>query len=434
MKNSAKIWSRILIASLLAASVAAVVPGPGRLCAQDLHSFENDVPFGFRMSFFKDDGDSTLCLITITVDNKNLLFFRGSGHYEAKYEAFLNMRETETRSILKGLWDKTVRVPSYDETSLAKLFDPLTVTTRAWPGKYEGFVEVKDIQANTFGNGRVSVQVPDFNSDLPKLSTPLFYAVPEGLPPGQQPDLPPGGVIPAEGSLKVPSGKPIWLMVEVYADSSAPPEGWKLTAEVVKALMLFPRIDVELEDGLLRQRALIEVSTGTMGLGAYELDVQLRDENNTSLARATSFKFRIVRSADWVTKNYKNEIKYLRYLIPEEEMERLQGIPEEEQATALEKFWVKIDPVPATAINELRVQYFERIDYANRHFTTEDHEGWETNMGEVYILLGPPTEIYGSRLNQIWVYEYEGLVLHFFGQNLRNRNEFDEYIRLRRWW
>ncbi len=434
MKNSAKIWSRILIASLLAAAVAAVVPGPGWLCAQDLHSFENDVPFGFRMSFFKGGGDSTLCLITITVDNKNLLFFRGSGYYEAQYEAFLNMRETETRSILKGLWDKTVRVPSYDETSLAKLFDPLTVTTRAWPGKYEGFVEVKDIQANTFGNGRVSVQVPDFNSDLPKLSTPLFYAVPEGQQPGQQPDLSPGGAIPTEGSLKVPSGKPIWLMVEVYADSSALPEGWKLTAEVVKALMLFPRIDVELEDGLLRQRALIKVSTGTMGLGTYELDVQLRDENNTSLARATSFKFRVVRSADWVTKNYKNEIKYLRYLIPEEEMERLQGIPEEEQATALEKFWAKIDPVPATAINELRVQYFERIDYANRHFTTEEHEGWETNMGEVYILLGPPTEIYGSRLNQIWVYEYEGLVLHFFGQNLRNRNEFDEYIRLRRWW
>ena len=55
-------------------------------------------------------------------------------------------------------------------------------------------------------------------------------------------------------------------------------------------------------------------------------------------------------------------------------------------------------------------------------------------MGEVYILLGPPSEIYGSRLNQIWVYERENLVLYFFGHNLRNRDEFDEYIRNRRWW
>ncbi len=434
MKRNAKSWNRLLLAALLGCLLAALPPGVGKLHAQDLNPFENDVPFGFRMSFFRGDGDSTVCLITITVENENLLFFRGRNYYEAHYESFLNMRETVTRSILKGLWDKKVRVPNYDETSLAELFDPMTITTKAWPGKYEGFVEVKDMQANTYGNGRVSVQVPDYSSDLPKLSTPMFYSVPQDLKPGQKPVPPSGTRIPTEGSLKVPSGKPIWLLVDVYADSSALPENWKLTAEVVKALMLFPRIDVELEDGLERQRALIEVPTGTMGLGTYELDVQLRDANNNSMARATSFKFRIVRSADWVTKNYKNEIRYLRYLVREKEMERLQEIAEEEQATALEEFWTKIDPVPATAVNELRVQYFERIDYANKNFTTEEHEGWETNMGEVYILLGPPTEIYGSRLNQIWVYEYEGLVLHFFGHNLRNRNEFDEYIRDRRWW
>lgn len=429
-----KLSLRIITAGVLFAALAVTLPEPEITLAQDLHSFENDVPFGFRMSFYKDGRDSTLCLVTLTVENEHLLFYRGERYYEAHYETFLNMRETETRNILKGLWDKKVHVPSYDETSLAEHFDPLTITIRAVPGKYEGFVEVKDVQASTYGNGRVSVQVPDFNADLPKLSTPLFYAAPEGLEQGRRPPMPPEGEIPNEGSLKIPSGKPIWLLVEIYADSSSLPEDWQLTAEVVKALMLFPRVDVPLEDGLIRQRKMIEIPTGTMGLGTYELDVQLRDSNNTSLARATSFKFKIVRSADWVTKNYKNEIKYLRYLVRENEMERLEAIAEDEQAKALEEFWTKIDPVPATAVNELRVQYFERIDYANKHFTTEKKEGWETNMGEVYILLGPPTEIYGSRLNQIWIYEYEGLVMHFFGHNLRNRGEFDEYIRDRRWW
>jgi GWxTD domain-containing protein len=424
----------MLCAVLFISTAIDVSPAGRGLMAQDLQSFENDVPFGFRMSFFKGSGDSTVCRLTLTVENEHLLFFRGRTFYEAHYEAFLNMRETEMRYILKGLWDKKVRVPSYDETSLAEHFDPLTLTTRALPGKYEGFVEVKDVQANTYGNGRVSVQIPDFTRDLPKISTPLFFAVPEDLPSDQKPDAPPMDSIPTEASLKVPSGKPIWLMVEVYADSSNLPKNWKLTAEVVKELMLFPRIDIDLADSLTRQRKMIEVPTGTMGLGMYELDVHLRDANNISMARATSFKFRVVRSADWVAKNYKNEIKYLRYLVRENEMKRLQSIPEEEQAKSLEEFWAKIDPVPATAVNELRVQYFERIDYANKHFTTEENEGWETNMGEVYILLGPPTEIYGSRLNQIWVYEYEGLVLHFFGHNLRNRNEFDEYIRERRWW
>jgi len=166
----------------LLAGVSIVSPGPDTALAQDLHSFENDVPFGFRMSFFKGDGDSTVCRLTLTVENEDLLFFRGDKYYEAHYEAFLNMREAETRSILKGLWDKKVRVPSYDETSLAEHFDPLTLITKAVPGKYEGFVEVKDVQANTYGNGRVSVQVPDFTKDFPKISTPLFFEALADLP------------------------------------------------------------------------------------------------------------------------------------------------------------------------------------------------------------------------------------------------------------
>ena len=421
---------KFTVAALLLLALAIL---PAADYAQELDTFENDIPFGFRMSFFRGNQDSTKCVLTLSVDNENLLFYRGPHHFEARYEAFLNMRETSKRTILKGVWDKQVQVPSYDETSLTAYFDPLQETLKALPGKYEGFVEIKDLQANTFGNGRVSVTVPDFSQNLPKLSTPFFYepgAVPEDTPPPlPAPDQP-----VREAALKYPAGKPIYLLVDVYADSAAPPSGWKLTAEVVKALMLFPRIEVDLDDGLLTQRKLIQVESGTMGLGTYEIDVQLRDKRNNSLARATTFKFSIIRSAQWVERNYEQEVRYLKYLVSEKELERLLNIPKEQQADALKDFWKDLDPVPATAINELRVQYFERIDYANRHFTTEQKEGWETNMGEVYILLGPPSEIYGSRLNQIWVYERENLILHFFGQNLRNRQEFDNYIRDRRWW
>lgn len=419
------------VAALVSWLVLAALPF--NLRAQELDTFENDIPFGFRMSFFRGSGDSTRCIVALSVENENLLFYRGSSYFEARYEAFLNMRETSKRTILKGVWDKQVRVPSYDETSLTAYFDPLQERIQALPGKYEGFVEIKDLQANTFGNGRVTVTVPDFSQNLPKLSTPFFYE-PGEVPEEAAPRVPEPEETVKEASLKYPAGKPIFLLVDVYSDSTTPPEGWKLTAEVVKALMLFPRVDVDLEDGLLTQRKLIKVETGTMGLGTYEIEVQLRDKRNNSLARATSFKFNIIRSAQYIEHNYEQEVRFLKYLVSEKELNRLLHIPKEEQAEALRNFWKNLDPVPATAINELRVQYFERIDYANRHFTTEQKEGWETSMGEVYILLGPPSEIYGSRLNQVWVYERENLILHFFGHNLRNRQEFDDYIRDRRWW
>jgi len=421
--------TRLQILTLL--SVLAFFPL--ELPGQELSSFRNDIPFGVRMCFFKGSSDSIRCLVTVTVENENLLFYRGDDYYEAHYETFLSIRETQSHYHVRGDWDKRVRVPNYDETSLASHFDPLEKDMNILPGKYEGFVEVKDMQANTFGNGRISVVVPDFHKNLPKLSTVMFYD-PGEISKDSMPPVPYFDETVRAASLKYPAGKPIFIVVDVYADSMSRPDNWKLSAEVVKELMVFPQIEQPLNDGVYQQRRLLKIPTGTMGLGSYQIEVKLKDKANNTMARASSFNFRITKSAEWVDQNYETEIRYLKYLASEAEMKRLLAVPEKERAAALKAFWDKMDPVPATAINELKVQYFERIDYANNHFSTEQREGWETDMGEVYIMLGPPTEIYGSRLNQIWVYERENLVLYFFNHSLRDRSDFDEYIRLRRWW
>ena len=415
---------KIMFGRLLLFFLFSLLPlsGPS---AQEITPFENEIPFGIRMNFFKGSVDSTACLVTISVDNRQLLFYRGDRFFESKYEIFLSLRRSESRFLVQRNWEKSVRVASYDETSLAQHDNPLQEDLNLPPGKYEGFVEIKDFHANTYGNGRISIIVPDFNRDLPKLSTPIFYEGEEAL----DDYVPVYDKTVRSAGLKYPSGKPIFLLVDVYTDSTAVPDGWVVSAEVVKTLRIFPRVNEKLEDGILTQRRVLEIPTKTMGLGSYEIEVTLKDKNNTAMARANSFKFRIIKSAQWLEDNYEEEVRYLKYLATEREMKQLISVPENERATAIKAFWEEMDPVSATAINELKVQYFERIEYANRNFTSEQAEGWETNMGEVYILLGPPSEIYGSRLNQIWVYEQENLVFYFFNHSLRNRHEFDEYVR-----
>lgn len=65
---------------------------------------------------------------------------------------------------------------------------------------------------------------------------------------------------------------------------------------------------------------------------------------------------------------------------------------DEERENFTENFWLVRDTTPDTPENEFRDQFYERIDYANDHFTS-GVQGMRTDRGKMYILNGPPDEI-----------------------------------------
>jgi GWxTD domain-containing protein len=65
---------------------------------------------------------------------------------------------------------------------------------------------------------------------------------------------------------------------------------------------------------------------------------------------------------------------------------------DEERENFIENFWRRRDPNPDTEENEFREEYYERIAYANEHFTS-GIPGWKTDRGRIYITWGKPDEI-----------------------------------------
>ena len=58
------------------------------------------------------------------------------------------------------------------------------------------------------------------------------------------------------------------------------------------------------------------------------------------------------------------------------------------------KFWRQRDTNPSTPENEFRIEHYERLDYANNWLGRDTfREGWETDRGYYYILLGKPRSI-----------------------------------------
>ena len=64
----------------------------------------------------------------------------------------------------------------------------------------------------------------------------------------------------------------------------------------------------------------------------------------------------------------------------------------EERENFIKYFWDSRDPDPDTLENEYREEYYERIQYANEHFTS-GIPGWKTDRGRIYIRWGKPDEI-----------------------------------------
>ena len=98
----------------------------------------------------------------------------------------------------------------------------------------------------------------------------------------------------------------------------------------------------------------------------------------------------------------------VRYTITSGEKKLFLELPSAERERFKEEFWKKRDPDPETEENEFKIEYYNRIDYANRHFIGGGRAGYLQDRGRIYILFGPPTQIlrYPGRTPpyEVWLY------------------------------
>src|SRR6185503_5405046 len=81
-------------------------------------------------------------------------------------------------------------------------------------------------------------------------------------------------------------------------------------------------------------------------------------------------------SVDAVYKRWLDED--VRWIITDEERNTFKALKtDDEREQFIEQFWLRRDPDPDTDVNEYREEYYQRIAYANEHFTS-GIPGWKT--------------------------------------------------------
>ena len=84
----------------------------------------------------------------------------------------------------------------------------------------------------------------------------------------------------------------------------------------------------------------------------------------------------------------------VRYIITKQEVKAYKALETEaERATFIDWFWQRRNPDSASPIaNSFREQFEKRVFEATRKFSATTIPGWKTDMGKIYILVGPPEE------------------------------------------
>lgn len=126
----------------------------------------------------------------------------------------------------------------------------------------------------------------------------------------------------------------------------------------------------------------------------------------------------------------------LIYIAREKELNEIRNAPTaEEKRRRFDAFWGSLVSNRQVAENLLK-QYYGRIEEANLLFTSHK-EGWKTDRGMVYTLLGAPVYVEIQFDTEVWYYSYSDRdPIHTFVfrriRTLKGQETFQNYILARR--
>jgi GWxTD domain-containing protein len=136
------------------------------------------------------------------------------------------------------------------------------------------------------------------------------------------------------------------------------------------------------------QRAALRLAVFSLIISATSLFAfaQDRTKSQDPMEKPRNVKPELKKAyKDWLEKD-------VTYVITDEERKAFKKLAtDDERERFIEEFWRRRDPDPDTDENEFKEEYYERIAYANEHFSS-GIPGWKTDRGRIWIMYGKPDE------------------------------------------
>jgi len=341
--------------------------------------------------------DSIRVFTLLEVPFYSIQFIKKNKKFLASYNLAVSLQNDDGKEVGHMIWSDSIIVDSYQETrsitKSKKHAQTFTVTKK----KYKIIAELLDNDTRKKGNRQYRFDYSNLKK-TPSILEPYFIS-------GQTKDWNfKEGSLPSYGKRLKSLGEELGICLSGFIKKG--------------------KYDILVEINYQNEESIIDTISNTSKKEFFE-KIILFDSNRFNLVnnkiRIKLVQGRKIRTKELVLSIHKPGvsqfvydidlgIKQMRYLLKGDKRKMFKGKNKTEREELFYQFWKSKDPTPNTEVNELMEEYYSRVAYSNENFNSWG-QGWETDMGMVYILFGSPDEVQRSNptsssqtIYQVWTY------------------------------
>lgn len=351
--------------------------------------------------------------IFLQIPYSSISFIKKDSLFIAGYNIILSVfDENKEKLIMDKNWREKIQLTSYDQT-VSK--DNASLAMRSFflpPGKYFLRTELDDNESKAEYSKEEFITVRNLSGEV-ALSDIMILAK-------RKEEDGKNKIVPYV-SLNVANFKDgLPLFYEIYSQKSQRINIEYSISDGKQKIIYSDTVSRYIDSG--KTQVIYTLKDSSFSLGNYNLKVELKNTNNQIIAFVNKKFFSKWVGVPSTITDLDQAINEMIYIASTSQISFIKNANTlEEKKKRFLEFWKEQDPTSSNPENSYFIEYYNRVAYANEHFS-QYFPGWRSDRGMVFILLGPPDNIerYPFEMNskpyQIWTYYQLNVSLVFVDQ------------------
>lgn len=355
------------------------------------------------LNYRSDKEGLTRVDIYIQLPYRSIQFVKSPQGFTAKYGVMASVYDSsQSRLIVEKSWNETINVMDFSQTTAKENFNLTMRNFDLTPGHYfiRTMVEDRDSRRE-FTSGNIFI-VRDLDNEI-SVSDLMLISGRRSFDGTDQ-------LIPNISRNIIGTDSTIQSYMEIYSSDSAEQN---VTIEYTilepdKKTVFYQKDEQQVEPG--KNQIIVALSNVGIDLGWYTLNVTVIDSDGLKISSYDKKFFSRWLGLPANIVDIDKAVDQMVYIASPDELSFIQKAETKDvKLKRFLEFWKAKDPSPNNDENEMFTEYFRRVKFANDNFSSY-REGWKSDRGMVFVILGPPNNIdrhpfeYYSKPYEVWEY------------------------------